>query len=126
MQHRAQLRFGAACAWVVFRQLGEPCMASSIPLKTSSLGFPRVGSNRELKFALESFWKGKTTENELLNVAKSLRRDHWLLQKEAGISVIPSNDFSLYDQVLDTLVMIVADQRFSVNYSFRTTTTISP
>ncbi len=83
-------------------------MANSIPLKTSSLGFPRMGSNRELKFALESFWKGKTTENELLNVAKNLRRDHWLLQKEAGISVIPSNDFSLYDQVLDTLVMIGA------------------
>ena len=83
-------------------------MASSTPLKTSSLGFPRMGSNRELKFALECFWKGKTSEAELLSVAKNLRRAHWLLQKEAGISIIPSNDFSLYDQVLDTLVMIGA------------------
>jgi 5-methyltetrahydropteroyltriglutamate--homocysteine methyltransferase len=83
-------------------------MTRSIPLKTSSLGFPRMGKDRELKFALESFWKGKTSEADLLAVAKNLRRDHWLLQKAAGISVIPSNDFSLYDQVLDALVLIGA------------------
>ncbi|AXC09977.1 5-methyltetrahydropteroyltriglutamate--homocysteine methyltransferase [Acidisarcina polymorpha] len=81
-------------------------MTSNTPLRTSSLGFPRMGGKRELKFALESFWKGKTTEAELLAMGKKLRQDHWLLQKEAGISVIPSNDFSFYDQVLDTLVMI--------------------
>lgn len=81
-------------------------MASRTPLRTSSLGFPRIGGRRELKFALESFWNRKTTEAELLTVAKKLRQDHWLLQKEAGIDIIPSNDFSLYDHVLDTLVMI--------------------
>src|SRR5579871_4412152 len=83
-------------------------MARSTPLKTSSLGFPRMGKNRELKFALESFWKGKTSEIDLLEVAKKLRHDHWLLQKAAGIKIIPSNDFSLYDQVLDALVLIGA------------------
>jgi 5-methyltetrahydropteroyltriglutamate--homocysteine methyltransferase len=83
-------------------------MNRTIPLKTASLGFPRIGKDRELKFALESFWKGKTTEADLLAVAKNLRRDHWLLQKTAGISIIPSNDFSLYDHVLDALVLIGA------------------
>ena len=83
-------------------------MARSTPLKTSSLGFPRMGKDRELKVALESFWKGKTSEDELLAVAQKLRHDHWLLQKAAGISIIPSNDFSLYDQVLDALVLIGA------------------
>jgi 5-methyltetrahydropteroyltriglutamate--homocysteine methyltransferase len=83
-------------------------MTRSIPLKTSTLGFPRMGKDRELKFALESFWKGNISEAGLLAVAKNLRRDHWLLQKAAGIDIIPSNDFSLYDQVLDALVLIGA------------------
>ncbi|MGI4756472.1 MAG: 5-methyltetrahydropteroyltriglutamate--homocysteine S-methyltransferase [Janthinobacterium lividum] len=83
-------------------------MTRSTSLKTSSLGFPRMGSNRELKFALESFWKGQTTETELLAVARSLRAQHWKLQKDAGITSIPSNDFSLYDQVLDALVLVGA------------------
>ena len=77
-------------------------------LRTSSLGFPRMGRNRELKFALEAFWKGTLTEQELLDTAASLRRQHWQLQQAAGIDVIPSNDFSLYDQVLDALVLIGA------------------
>lgn len=83
-------------------------MSRSTTLKTSSLGFPRMGSNRELKFALESFWKGKTSEATLLDAARSLREQHWNLQKAAGITIIPSNDFSLYDQVLDALVLVGA------------------
>ncbi|MBB5057300.1 5-methyltetrahydropteroyltriglutamate--homocysteine methyltransferase [Granulicella aggregans] len=83
-------------------------MSRITPLKTSSLGFPRMGKDRELKFALESFWKGKTSEADLLATAKQLRRDHWLLQKAAGIDIIPSNEFSLYDHVLDALVLIGA------------------
>ena len=67
-----------------------------------------MGKDRELKFALESFWKNKTSEAQLLAVAKNLRREHWLLQQAAGINIIPSNDFSLYDQVLDALVLIGA------------------
>ncbi|SDF19549.1 5-methyltetrahydropteroyltriglutamate--homocysteine S-methyltransferase [Terriglobus roseus] len=77
-------------------------------LKTANLGFPRMGRQRELKFALEGFWTGKRTEAELLETAASLRAEHWKLQKSAGIDFIPTNDFSLYDQVLDTLVLIGA------------------
>ena len=83
-------------------------MTGNTQLKTSALGFPRMGRERELKFALESFWKGNSSEADLLTVGKQLRREHWLLQQAAGISIIPSNDFSLYDQVLDTLVMVGA------------------
>ena len=77
-------------------------------LTTSNVGFPRMGLHRELKFALESFWSGKTGEDDLLAVARDLRRRHWLLQQQAGISIIPSNDFSLYDQVLDAMVLVGA------------------
>ena len=68
---------------------------------SANLGFPRIGAHRELKKALESYWKGKTTREELLEVAKEMRLRHWDMQKKAGIDHIPSNDFSLYDQVLD-------------------------
>jgi 5-methyltetrahydropteroyltriglutamate--homocysteine methyltransferase len=74
-------------------------------LKTANLGFPRMGRQRELKFALEGFWTGKRTEKELFDVASALRKEHWKLQQAAGIDFIPSNDFSLYDQVLDALVL---------------------
>ncbi|TNB48741.1 5-methyltetrahydropteroyltriglutamate--homocysteine S-methyltransferase [Martelella lutilitoris] len=74
----------------------------------ASLGFPRIGVRRELKFALESFWAGKSGAGELLDTAEHLRRKTWLLQRNKGIDVIPSNDFSLYDHVLDTAVMVGA------------------
>lgn len=77
-------------------------------LKTANLGFPRMGRQRELKFALEGFWTGKRTEKELLETASTLRKEHWTLQRAAGIDFIPSNDFSFYDQVLDALVLIGA------------------
>jgi 5-methyltetrahydropteroyltriglutamate--homocysteine methyltransferase len=67
-----------------------------------------MGRERELKFALEGYWNGKRSADDLLNVAKSLRAEHWRLQQAAGIDFIPLNDFSLYDQVLDALVMIGA------------------
>ncbi|WP_420238860.1 5-methyltetrahydropteroyltriglutamate--homocysteine S-methyltransferase [Telmatobacter bradus] len=80
----------------------------------SNLGFPRMGSQRELKFALESFWGGKSSEAELLQVARQLRNRHWRMQVEAGIAVPPSNDFSLYDQVLDMVATVGAvPRRFS-------------
>ena len=63
------------------------------------LGFPRIGKNRELKKALESFWNGKCSEQELESVAKELRARHWELQK--GLESVCVNDFSLYDNVLD-------------------------
>ncbi len=67
----------------------------------ANLGFPRVGAQRELKRALESYWKGENARDAVLQTAKSLRADHWNRQKDAGISLIPSGDFSFYDQVLD-------------------------
>ncbi len=74
-------------------------------MKTSVIGFPRIGKDRELKFASEKYFKGEITKNELLEVAKSLRKEHWALQKNAGIDYIASNDFSFYDNVLDTAVL---------------------
>jgi 5-methyltetrahydropteroyltriglutamate--homocysteine methyltransferase len=80
----------------------------SKPLATANLGSPRIGPQRELKFALESYWKGKGSEAELLAVARGLRAQNWMRQRDAGIDVIPSNDFSFYDQVLDALVLVGA------------------
>lgn len=70
-------------------------------MKTNILGYPRIGEKRELKRANEKFWAGKISEAELLSVAKEIRKQNWKLQKQAGIDFIPSNDFSLYDQILD-------------------------
>ena len=75
---------------------------------SSNLGFPRIGRQRELKKALESFWAGNSSEQELISKAQGIRIENWVLQKELGIDHIPSNDFSLYDQVLDTILMLGA------------------
>jgi 5-methyltetrahydropteroyltriglutamate--homocysteine methyltransferase len=77
-------------------------------VQTANLGFPRMGRRRELKYALEGYWSGKRTKQELLETAASLRKEHWTLQQLAGLTFIPSNDFSLYDQVLDALVLVGA------------------
>ncbi len=91
--------------------------STSPKLKTANLGFPRMGRQRELKFALEGFWSGKRTEAELLETAKTLRAEHWKLQQAAGIDFIPSNDFSFYDQVLDMLVLLGATpERFGSGF----------
>ncbi|WP_338700997.1 MULTISPECIES: 5-methyltetrahydropteroyltriglutamate--homocysteine S-methyltransferase [Bradyrhizobium] len=79
---------------------------SSLPVAT--LGTPRIGPRRELKLALESFWSGKSSERALRETAVGLRAANWARQKSLGVSVIPSNDFSFYDQVLDTSVMVGA------------------
>ncbi len=73
-----------------------------------NLGFPRMGQQRELKFALERFWRGEMDETTLLEAARELRARHWKLQTDAGISLPPSNDFSLYDHVLDMAVTVGA------------------
>jgi 5-methyltetrahydropteroyltriglutamate--homocysteine methyltransferase len=72
------------------------------------LGHPRIGVARELKKALESFWAGKTSRAELLAAAAELRRRHWTAMKQAGIDHVPTNDFSLYDHVLDMAVTVGA------------------
>ncbi|MEN3031491.1 5-methyltetrahydropteroyltriglutamate--homocysteine S-methyltransferase [Chromobacterium amazonense] len=66
---------------------------------THNLGFPRIGAKRELKFALESYWKGQSTRDELQSVGAALRRRHW--QEQSELDWAPVGDFSFYDQVLD-------------------------
>ena len=75
-------------------------------MKTSVIGFPRIGKNRELKFASEKYFKKEISEAELLAVAKEIRKRNWLSQKNANVSFISSNDFSFYDNVLDTAVLL--------------------
>src|SRR5262249_5798269 len=78
---------------------------------SSNLGFPRMGVHRELKKALEVFWSGRASESELHSMGQVLRSNHWVLQKQLGIEHIPSNDFSYYDHVLDTVAMVGAVPR---------------
>lgn len=60
-----------------------------------------MGRLRDLKKATEAYWGGKLSRDELLDEGKRLRLEHWQIQKKAGVDLIPSNDFALYDQVLD-------------------------
>ncbi|UVH56752.1 5-methyltetrahydropteroyltriglutamate--homocysteine S-methyltransferase [Variovorax paradoxus] len=66
---------------------------------THNLGFPRIGARRELKFALESYWKGESSRDALKALGAELRQRHW--QDQAGIDLVPVGDFAFYDQVLD-------------------------
>ncbi|MEN3352432.1 MAG: 5-methyltetrahydropteroyltriglutamate--homocysteine methyltransferase, partial [Betaproteobacteria bacterium] len=69
--------------------------------RTHILGFPRIGTQRELKFALETFWRGESNEATLRKVSSELRRRHWDIQRNAGLDQIAAGDFALYDHVLD-------------------------
>ena len=71
-------------------------------MKASVIGFPRIGRDRELKFASEKYFRHEISEAELQKVASEIRKSNWTSQKEAGIDLISSNDFSFYDNVLDT------------------------
>ena len=90
-------------------------MSTSQPVVASSvLGFPRMGAQRELKFALEAYWAGKQPASQLLETAAGLRRLHWQLQSEAGVGVVASNDASLYDHTLDHALLFSAiPQRYA-------------
>ena len=74
-------------------------------MKTSVIGYPRIGKDRELKFASEKYFRNEITEQELKNTAQGLIKEHLAAQKENGIDFISSNDFSFYDNVLDTAVL---------------------
>lgn len=74
----------------------------------SNLGYPRTGRKRELKRALESYWDGRCSQEELIAAGKQLRSQAWALQHQAGIDLIPANEFSFYDHVLDTAAMVGA------------------
>ena len=71
-------------------------------------GFPRIGDRRELKTATEGYWAGRVPAGELEATARELRRQTWTFLRDAGIGQVPSNHFSLYDQVLDTCVLVGA------------------
>jgi 5-methyltetrahydropteroyltriglutamate--homocysteine methyltransferase len=75
---------------------------------THNLGYPRIGSHRELKKANENYWSGKIPMSELQSVAKKIRKDNWLAQKNAGIDLVPCHDFSFYDHVLDMSLLFNA------------------
>jgi 5-methyltetrahydropteroyltriglutamate--homocysteine methyltransferase len=79
----------------VFNLTGEKSM------QTHNLGYPRIGDRRELKRACEQYWSGEIGADALVETGKTLRRRNWLLQRDAGIDLIPCNDFSFYDQMLD-------------------------
>src|SRR3954471_13031481 len=66
---------------------------------THNLGFPRIGARRELKFALESYWKGQSSRDELKSLGAQLRQRHWIHQTQ--LDLVPVGAFSFYDQVLD-------------------------
>lgn len=74
-------------------------------MKTSIIGYPRIGALRELKFATEAYLKNKSSPEVLQEVGKEIRKSNWLYQKECGIDFIPSNDFSFYDSMLDTAML---------------------
>jgi 5-methyltetrahydropteroyltriglutamate--homocysteine methyltransferase len=76
--------------------------------KTANLGFPRIGANRELKKAVESYWKKTSSAADLQKAASEIRAKNWQTQKAAGLDFIPSNDFSFYDQTLDTIALFGA------------------
>ena len=77
-------------------------------ITTATIGYPRIGPKRELKKVLESYWKGDVDENELQKTAKELRKNVWTVQKDNGIDLITSNDFSFYDQILDMICLLGA------------------
>ncbi|HNY28670.1 MAG TPA: 5-methyltetrahydropteroyltriglutamate--homocysteine S-methyltransferase, partial [Candidatus Sumerlaeota bacterium] len=85
-------------------------------MQTHVLGFPRIGVQRELKKALESYWNGATSPQDLDAVCDQLKRRHWQIQKDAGLSFVATGDFSLYDQMLDVTFMLGAvPDRFREN-----------
>ena len=83
-------------------------------MQTQNLGYPRIGNQRQLKKACEQFWAGKIDLTELNQVAREIKDENWQTQLDAGIDLIPCNDFSFYDQVLDTSLLLgVIPQRYA-------------
>jgi 5-methyltetrahydropteroyltriglutamate--homocysteine methyltransferase len=77
-------------------------------METTVLGYPRIGARRELKKATEAFWAGQGDAADLEATGAALRQQTWETLRDAGLSRIPSNTFSLFDHVLDTAVMVNA------------------
>ena len=97
----------------ILRTIKTKVYTEELHMNTSVIGYPRIGKDRELKFASEKFFRGEISEAELETVAKNIRREDILKQKEAGITYISSNDFSFYDNVLDTAFLFgIVPQRY--------------
>lgn len=82
--------------------------AAGRPTVATVYGYPRQGQNRELKKSVEGYWKGRVTADALRDTARDLRRTNWQQLADAGITEVPTGDFSYYDHVLDTSVMVGA------------------
>lgn len=83
-------------------------------MRTSIIGYPRVGALRELKFATEKYFRNEISADALQETAKGIRKSQWKLQKESGLDFIPSGDFSFYDHLLDTAVLFgIVPKRYS-------------
>lgn len=83
-------------------------------MRTATIGYPRVGTLRELKFATEKYFRKESAADALRNTAKEIRKSQWLIQKNSGLDFIPSNDFSFYDNMLDTAVLFnIIPKRYS-------------
>jgi 5-methyltetrahydropteroyltriglutamate--homocysteine methyltransferase len=91
---------------------------SGVNLTSHVLGYPRMGAQRQLKWALEDYWKGQLTQEQLLNEAASIRQQHWQVQLDAGLDFITAGDFALYDHVLNHSYLFgVVPERFAANES---------
>ncbi|MGR6874184.1 5-methyltetrahydropteroyltriglutamate--homocysteine S-methyltransferase [Pseudomonas sp. HK3] len=87
-------------------------------LTSHVLGYPRMGAQRQLKWALEDYWKGQLTQEQLLNEAADIRQSHWQIQLDAGLDFITAGDFALYDHVLNHSYLFgVVPERFAANES---------
>lgn len=81
----------------------------------SNLGFPRIGYHRQLKQATEKYWAKQLSAQELLETGRLIRAKNWQMQKEAGISHVPSNDFSFYDHILDAAITFGAIPKYCID-----------
>lgn len=84
----------------------QPFRRVKLMVHSANLGFPCIGFHRELKKGLEQYWAAEISEQELLQIARTIRIKNWQLQYDLGIEILPSNDFSLYDHMLDTITML--------------------
>ena len=104
MLSAGRLTYSSSVAYMTLRTCFRDIKLKNNIMKTHLLGFPRIGAAREIKKACEQYWHGKITLPELTEAGKRQKRYNWQLQQEAGIDLIPCNDFSLYDQVLDMVL----------------------
>ena len=87
--------------------------------RTHISGFPRIGEQRELKFALESFWRGEADDGYVTHTGRQLRQTHWALQRAAGLDMVAAGDFAFYDQMLNQAVLFGAlPKRFAPGRSW--------